>query len=107
MPAALQLFFAIHYYKVLLYNLLLLYFSCTIEVQHVKVKDCEILALKFVLLSLQKVGLASHQLHNVLQTLVELFGQQLVACLCALRRYACRLKLVLIVDSLQPVVLHS
>jgi len=56
---------------------------------------------------LQQVCLARHQFYGVLQTLLELLREKLVACLRALCRNARRLELVLVRHSLQPVVLDG
>ena len=58
---------------------LLLQLASLVEAEHVEIKYCQILALKLILLRGEQIVLASHQLHDVLQTQTKLLTQQFVA----------------------------
>ena len=81
--------------------------SVLVELQHVDVEDGEILGLQLAELGLEQRILSVHELNGVLEVLLKLLAQQLIALLSALCAHLGALELGLVVDRLQPVVLDG
>ena len=76
-----------------------------VEADHYE--DGEILGLQLAELGLEQRILSVHELNGVLEVLLKLLAQQLIALLGALCAHLGALELCLVVDRLQPVVLDG
>ena len=83
------------------YRLLCCY-GLLVKLKHVDVEYGQVFALQLVLLGLHQVGLAGHQLHDVLQTEPELFAEQFVTRLLIGRGHLCCLELALVGGGIYP-----